>query len=207
MPVVPRLAASLCVGLLAAGCATSPSVAQPVSPSATALPSPLPSLPTVTPVVLPAPPATAIPSPTPLVCHARGPLPDPVCTPGGVDPRVTQADIVQTICVAGWTARVRPPTSYTDPLKRQQIAEYGYADRAVADYSEDHLVPLSLGGAPTDPHNLWPEARSPQPGALEKDRLEDRAHALVCSGQMSLADARRDIAQDWVTMYRHWVSP
>jgi hypothetical protein len=37
---------------------------------------------------------------------------------------------------------VRPPESYTGKLKRQQIAEYGYRDKKLGDYEEDHLIPL-----------------------------------------------------------------
>lgn len=60
---------------------------------------------------------------------AQSALPDPARTPGAVNPAVTQANINDTICVPGWTATVRPPESYTERLKRRQIAEYGYADR------------------------------------------------------------------------------
>ena len=41
----------------------------------------------------------------------RGQLPDPRCTPGSIDPYVTQADIRSTICKTGWTGTVRPPES------------------------------------------------------------------------------------------------
>ncbi|WP_257581586.1 hypothetical protein [Streptomyces sp. TLI_146] len=79
------------------------------------------------------------------------PLPDPVCQPGADNPDVTQATITSTICVSGWTSMVRPPTGYINPLKIQQIAAYGYSDTSTADYEEDHLFPLELGGAPRDP--------------------------------------------------------
>jgi hypothetical protein len=39
------------------------------------------------------------------------PLPDPACTPGALNPDVTQASIGSTICVSGWTATIRPPTA------------------------------------------------------------------------------------------------
>jgi len=51
-------------------------------------------------------------------------LPNETRTPGFVNAAVTQANIHQTICVSGWTATVRPPTSYTTQLKKKQIAEY-----------------------------------------------------------------------------------
>jgi hypothetical protein len=63
---------------------------------------------------------------------------------------LTQSSIDDTICVSGWTATVRPPTSYTNALKAQQIGESGYSDTDPSDYEEDHLIPLELGGAPRD---------------------------------------------------------
>ena len=84
-------------------------------------------------------------------------LPDSHLTPGAVNPAVTQANIQQTICERGYTKTIRPPVSYTEPLKRRQLREYGYADQHIWHYEEDHLVPLEVGGAPRDPRNLWPE--------------------------------------------------
>lgn len=142
-------------------------------------------------------PASSAPPATVTGCQARGPLPDPVCTPGAADPRVTQANIGSTICVSGYTTTVRPPVSYTDPLKVQQMQEYGFTG-TIADFEEDHLIALEIGGDPRDPHNLWPEPRTTSPGASQKDTLENRLHADVCAGRISLAEAQREIATDWV---------
>jgi hypothetical protein len=68
------------------------------------------------------------------------PLPDPHCTPGAVNPAVTQATIGSTICRSGYKATIRPPVSVTDRLKREQIAAYGDADTRSRDYEEDHLL-------------------------------------------------------------------
>jgi hypothetical protein len=127
------------------------------------------------------------------------PLPDPSCQPGATNPDVTQSTIDSTICVSGWTATVRPPTSYTNPLKVQQIAEYGYSDTSTADYEEDHLIPLELGGAPRDPKNLWPEPRYNAGGntAGDKDTTENALKKKVCAGTMPLAAARLIMATDW----------
>jgi hypothetical protein len=83
--------------------------------------------------------------------------PDPSLTPGALNPAVTQATIQSTICVSGWTATIRPSESFTDALKVTQIGQYGYSDTSTADYEEDHLISLELGGAPADVRNLWPE--------------------------------------------------
>lgn len=145
-------------------------------------------------------PTTTTPSGS---CHARLDsglaLPDPTCTPGATNPAVTQATIHQTICVTGWTATVRPPQSYTEPLKRSGIAAYGYTNRSLSAYEEDHLVPLEAGGAPSDPRNLWPE-----PGASPnlKDHVEGAARSAVCTGRMPLATVEAGFEQDWVTLGR-----
>ena len=142
---------------------------------------------------------TPSPAATPLRCHSTNGLPDPICTPGFADPRVTEANINTTICVSGYTTRIRPPTAYTNTLKRQQIAQYGYADANLADYEEDHLIPLELGGHPTDPRNLWPEPRSGIDGASKKDVVENSLHRKVCAGLITLAAAQTAIARNWAS--------
>ena len=107
-------------------------------------------------------------------------------TPGALNPDVTQATIGDTVCKAGWTRTVRPPTDYTNDLKRKQMAVYGRTGK-LADYQEDHLISLELGGHPTDPRNLWPE---PYPRAADVDREENRLNDLVCSGDLTLAEAQ-----------------
>ena len=142
----------------------------------------------------PVPPGGGAPQ---AVCHARLPLPDLNCTPGVVNPEVTPETVAQTICVPGYTRKIRPPSSYTTSLKVRQIAEYGYADTDPSHYEEDHFIPLELGGHPTDPRNLWPQPRGGTIGSEVKDRIENALHALVCSGQLSLEEAQRRITADW----------
>jgi hypothetical protein len=162
-------------------------------------PTPTPVPPTLT----PAPPtSTPVPVPPPITvspgqCRIRGVLPDPNCTPGVTNSAVTQSTIGSTICVSGWTKTIRPPASYTDNLKVQQIAQYGYSDTNPTDYEEDHLISLELGGNPTDPRNLWPQPRYGSPNAANKDKVENYLKAQVCNGKLSLADAQQGIATDW----------
>lgn len=132
----------------------------------------------------------------PSKCHLNGVLPDPDCTPGVIDPSVTQENLFQTICVKGYTVTVRPPVEFTNRLKRLQIADYGYTDTNMHDYEEDHLISLELGGAPSDPKNLWPE---PGFSPNAKDKIENMCHEKVCSGTISLQDAQREISTDWPT--------
>ena len=143
--------------------------------------------------------------PAPGSCHytvdGSDPLPDPSCTPGAINPQVTQADIATTICRSGWTATVRPPTSITGPEKVGSARAYGYTGSfATGEY--DHLIPLELGGDPNDAANLWLEPND-NPNATSthnaKDALENKLNDLVCSGSLTLAAAQQAIATDWVT--------
>src|SRR5258708_37258786 len=59
-------------------------------------------------------------------CKSANGFPDASCTPGEIDTRVQQSNIKTTICVSGYTKSVRPPTTYTNALKVEQIREYGY---------------------------------------------------------------------------------
>jgi excalibur calcium-binding domain-containing protein len=132
-------------------------------------------------------------------CHASGQgqfvMPDPHCTPGALNPAVTQATIDRTICVPGYTKTIRPSESITEPEKLASMAAYGYSDRSPSDFEYDHLVSLELGGAVNDPRNLWPESgASPNP----KDSVENALHHMVCDGRMSLGQAQHIIATDWL---------
>ncbi len=131
-------------------------------------------------------------------CKAVDGLPDHTCTPGAVDPRVTQDNIDATICVSGYTKTVRPPSGYTSALKVSQIRQYGYSDTDSSHYEEDHLIPLELGGHPTDPRNLWPEPLL-SGGATRKDTVENRLHSEVCARLISLSAAQATMATDWTS--------
>lgn len=173
-------------------------------------PAPTPSQPETTvapPAPEPAPAPTPQPSPPPSQplkttgCQENNGLPDPACTPGATDPKVTQDNISSTICVSGYTSTVRPSTSYTNNLKTQQITAYGYSDTSLSSYEEDHFIPLEVGGSPDNPANLWPEPYSGTYGAKAKDKVENYLHSQVCNGGMSLADAQNKITTNWETVY------
>jgi hypothetical protein len=140
--------------------------------------------------------------PAPGSCHAIGSglysRPDRQCTPGALNPAVTQATIDQTICQLGWTDTVRPPESVTETEKAGSMAAYGDSGPMSA-YEYDHFVPLELGGAVNDARNLWPEpGASPNP----KDDVEDELRQKVCDGQMTLSQAQRTIAANWTLLAR-----
>jgi hypothetical protein len=133
-------------------------------------------------------------------CVARDGLPDPACTPGSIDARVSQDTISTTICVQGYTKTVRPTLSYSSRVKLEQMDAYGLTD-SVKHYELDHLIPLELGGAPSDVANLWPEASDPAPGYHEKDLVENFLHDMVCGGTIPLSVAQEKIAHGWRKVY------
>ena len=154
----------------------------------------IPTKQTITNSVLPAATSSAEISDPSAACHINGALPDSSCTPGAINPKVTQENLYQTICSKGYTKTVRPAVSYTNKLKLQQIIAYGYADKNLKDYEEDHLISLELGGSPTDPKNLWPEpGASPNP----KDKIENLCNKKVCDGEITLTKAQQEIATNW----------
>lgn len=183
-----------------AASSTSAAASAATSPSTTSTPQPTH---TSTPTA-----ARVIPAAAGDIVNAAGAvLPNSSRTPGATNPAVTEATIGRTICVAGWTATVRPPSSVTTGLKIEQLAS-GYAykgDTATGDYEEDHLISLELGGAPSAEANLWPEPYATAEGARAKDRVENKLHTLVCNHAITLATAQRAIARNWWAAYQTYV--
>src|SRR5262249_20844625 len=123
--------------------------------------------------------------------------PDPVWTPGAVDPRVTQATIQQTICAKGYTKTIRHTSG---KLKAQIYRRYGGRERSP--HAEvDHLIPLEVGGADVA-ENLWIQSYDTEPwNAWRKDRLEHLLHRKVCAGELTLEEAQAVFLGDWRAGY------
>jgi hypothetical protein len=166
------------------------------------------------PVAGPGPQATyhVQPQPAPGTCHyvvvsasAGDYLPDPHCTPGATNPKVTQADLASTICKSGYTATIRPPTSVTSREKAASEASYGFKGKAsTTEY--DHLISLEIGGDPNSPLNLWPEPNKTSAASITnpKDSVENKLKSLVCNAvhgkaYLPLAKAQYLIATNWMT--------
>jgi hypothetical protein len=64
----------------------------------------------------------------------------------------------------------------------------------IADFQLDHKIPLSLGGAPSDPRNLELDDESE---AHEKDEVERCLPKAVCAGAISLKTAQEAIWSNW----------
>jgi hypothetical protein len=150
--------------------------------------------------------------PAPGTCHyvvvnaaAGDYLPDPHCTPGATNPRVTQSDLASTVCKSGYTATIRPPASITGSEKRASEKAYGFTGKAsTTEY--DHLISLELGGDPNSPLNLWPEPNKARAAGTTnpKDTVENTLKGLVCDAvhgkpYLPLAKAQYLIATNWMT--------
>jgi hypothetical protein len=118
---------------------------------------------------------------------------NPVLTPGVTDPRVTNVNVRQTICVRGYTRTVR---SVSSAVKRLVYAEYGITSSERRRYVIDHLIPLEVGGA-DDSKNLWPEPKTGDQSAEAKDHVENDLHDRVCAGLMSLQVAQETFVIYW----------
>ena len=153
-------------------------------------------------------------------------LPDHARTPGVSDDSVTEANYRTQLCRGNTgkklhtTDEKRPSTTYTNKLKKQQLADWpGYSNKKLSAYEEDHLISLELGGSDSDPGNLWPQfwdtGKLPYKatwGAHVKDGLEGELGRRICLADndpehLSLTAARKAISEDWVKAYNDYVCP
>lgn len=129
-------------------------------------------------------------------------LPDRNCSPGAVDPAVTQSNIDTTICTNGYTKKVRPGTSVTSPVKKEEYKMYNVdpVEHPYRTTELDHVISEVLGGATTT-SNLYPEPN--KEGAKgttnPKDSVELALRSLVCNKTVPLVSAQNAIARDWTT--------
>jgi hypothetical protein len=122
-------------------------------------------------------------------------VPNRALTPGAV---LTTSR--RRVCTPGYAASVRDvPDSEKDAVyARYHVTHVPYT------HEVDHLVSLELGGSNTI-SNLWPEPYAGRWGAHTKDAVENRLHALVCTGQLSLVRAQQIEATNWVAAYRRYL--
>lgn len=137
-------------------------------------------------------------------------LPDPKLTPG-----VATNETAATLCKKTFhTADVR---TVTESEKNEVYRRYGlkpntgyctprpYKTKKGKKIKQgcevDHLISLEIGGA-NDIENLWPQPYTENPGAHDKDKLENWLHKQVCTGKMTLPEAQKAIATDWFAEYQ-----
>lgn len=106
----------------------------------------------------------------------------------------------EEVCRASNTKNKDVPAA----VRRKVFEEYGISFAEPHAYEVDYLITPALGGS-DDIHNLWPQSnRAAVWNSLVKDELEDHLRDLVCSGQLDLATAQREIATDWIAAYKKY---
>lgn len=125
---------------------------------------------------------------------AAAPLPVPSLTPGAV-----------TLVSAAELCNGTHPSPVVDDRVRLSVLHAYGMERVPADqYELDALITPELGGS-TDARNLWPQRYSSTIwNARVKDELERLLPRLVCSGQLDLGVAQRDMATDWIAAYKKY---
>ena len=129
-------------------------------------------------------------------------LPDPNCTPGAINPSITE-DVLRnphftTKCVRdGATTAQQKNATYKWYALSKPANNTGQTQVCEL----DHLISLELGGADTL-DNLWPQC-GPSGADLHerffkrKDTVENYLAKQVKDGKMNLSDAQKGIASDW----------
>ncbi|MBV9194637.1 MAG: hypothetical protein JO168_10880 [Solirubrobacterales bacterium] len=138
-------------------------------------------------------------------CRVHDGLPDAACTPGAVFTDVSSA----VLCRRGYTERVRDVPS---ELKQAIYRAYGIRHHYPGEFEVDHLAPLEAEGANTDgtgypptadpTANLWPEPTHGAWSSHLKDEVENWARAQVCREGADALVIDRQIARDWIALYR-----
>lgn len=143
-----------------------------------------------------------------LICRVEArdlTLPDLKLTPG-----VTVQISLKKLCATKWGRDAR---KVTPKMKREVFARYGLkgnTDKACKRDANgrrceiDHAISRELAGA-DDVDNLWPEPYGTKPwNASRKDRVENRLNREVCAGNISLAQAQKEIKTDYRIPYRRY---
>lgn len=110
-------------------------------------------------------------------------LPNPKLTPG----KVAQRD--------------KERAGVTEQMERAVFDRYHILWRRRAEFKIDHLIPVELGGADTI-DNLWPQSLSTRPyHAQRKELLTQCLLARIAEGKMTLAQAQKEISEDWISCF------
>lgn len=132
---------------------------------------------------------------TPLQAYT-GPLPNPGVTPGS-----TRQVSLAEICSEDREEVVRAVPA---DMQRRVFEKYGIKGAPAENFEVDYLITPGLGGA-DDLRNLWPEPHANTPwNSYVKDQLEDHLHRMVCDHKLSLGEAQRELASNWIAAYKKY---
>ena len=89
---------------------------------------------------------------------------------------------------------------------RRLMKDVGIGWSHASEYELDHIIPLGVGGAPRAEENLQLLPLEGTDGAKRKNRIEKKLQCLVCSGQLPLAVAQAEVADNWKAAYKRYAS-
>lgn len=145
-------------------------------------------------------------------------LPDPTMTPGANDPaNVDPALTPAVLCADDFTTKAI--RHVTDSMANQVYRNYqvedheGYCSdvpdgtKSLKGCEIDHLCSLELGCRNTV-GNLWAQ---PYGGTVwnahVKDKLENKAHRLMCQFPAMQRKLQVDISTNWIEAYKKYIGP
>jgi len=128
-------------------------------------------------------------------------MPNPILTPGAC-----HSMSVKQLCKTKWGKDARHVTA---KMKREVFHAYGLSGnldrscRCKRHFEIDHLCSRELAGRDVV-SNLWPQCYCGTFNAVMKDRVENRLHKEVCTGNITLEEAQGYITTDWRIPYRRY---
>ena len=131
------------------------------------------------------------------------PSPASVVPPEVLDASVTQQNAAQTICTEGHAARVRASDATLNAIRRRLVEEAAMTDGTLYDLVP--RVPLELGGSASSVRNYVLQPWDLHATLRPRQRLVLTLQRLVCSGQVTLADAQAAMYVDWRAAYSRYV--
>jgi hypothetical protein len=122
--------------------------------------------------------------------------PDPSRTPGLVIGLPTTQ-----VCAPGYVASL-PKPKQLDERSTFELYRLDYP-ASLSTYRLDRVIPAELDGSES-PLNLWPVPRG-EATVGRKDAVAVRLRQLVCTGQVPLGTAQREMATDWYAAWQKYV--
>ena len=119
------------------------------------------------------------------------------CSPGALYSKLTKA----VLCSSGFRTSSVPGRAPVREVRGRARVRIGPPGSTAAPWRST-TSSRSRSGAPTTSRTSSPRRRSPRRGYPEKDKLENRLHAMVCANQMTLRAAQQQIAANWQALYK-----
>ena len=95
----------------------------------------------------------------------------------------------------------RDRTGVSEAMMEKVFARYKIPRIRQVQFKIDHLIPLELGGADSI-ENLWPQNLSVRPyNPDRKKQLTRCLLVLISEGKITLAQAQKEMREDWVSSF------